>query len=119
MKKLFFLCVAGLILLTLTCGTSEFDITINVTNPQDLAVKYGGYYKLEATGDSIPMEGYTPGEYTFTMAKGDMVEGLVFKDTIDVIDTLNLQILADDDEKVNENVILPTPVGIQFQLTVE
>lgn len=119
MKKLIFLCLTGLMLLTLTCGTGDFDITINITNPQDLAVKYGGYYILEATGDSIPMEGYTPGEYTFTMSKGDKVEGFVFKDTTDVVDTLNFQLLADDEEKINESVTLPGPIGIQFQLTVQ
>ncbi len=119
MKRLFFLCLTGLMLLTLTCGTSDFDITINITNPQGKAVKYGGYYILEATGDSVAMEGYTPGEYTFTMGKDEQVNGLVYKDTTDIVDTLNFQLLADGEEKFNENVTMPFPIGIQFQLTVQ
>lgn len=121
MKKLVLPFLAVCVLLALNCGgTKEFDITIHLTNPQDKAVKFGGYYVLEDTGDSVTLEGYTPEEYNFTMEEGDKIHGVVYKDTVDVIDTLNFRLLADDVEKLNQNVIIPYPLAaIQFELTVE
>ena len=121
MNKLVLSFLVICVLLALNCGgTKEFDITMHLTNPNDKAVKFGGYYVLVETDDTVQVEGYTPEEYNFTVEEGDRIRGLVYKDTVDVIDTLNFRLLADDDEKFNLDVILPYPVeAIQFELTVE
>jgi hypothetical protein len=121
MKNVFLLLFTISMIFALRCSsTSEFDIVMNVTNPQGKAVKFSGYYLLEATGDSVPMGEYTPETYSFTMQKGDRCTGLVYKDTVDVTDTLNLRILSNDDEKVNLSVTFPYPLqAIQFDITAQ
>ena len=119
MKKLFLILFAGIMLLSLTCGgDTEADITINLTNPQDKAVKYNGYYILSATGDTVPMAGYTPGEYAFTLEKGDGASGIMYKDTIDIVDTLHFQLLLDGDEEVSQKTTMLIEI-IQFQITAQ
>ena len=119
MKKLFLILFIGIIIIISTCAKQQFDMTIRLTNPQGKAVKYGGYYKLEATGDSVSMAGYTPGEYTFTMKQGDVVSGICYKDTIDIVDTLNFKLLANDEQKLDINHLLPFPSYLIFQFEVE
>lgn len=121
MKKLMLFFFVLFMALALNCGgTKEFDVTMQLSNPQDKAVKFGGYYVLEETADSVPIQGYTPEEYNFTVEKGDKIHGQVYKDTVDVADTLNFKLLVDDEEKYDLNVTMPYPLqAIQFQLTVE
>lgn len=120
MKKLFLILFAGVILLSLTCGgDTEADITIDLTNPQDLAVKYNGYYILTtAPGDTVPMDGYTPDEYTFTLQEGDGASGMVYKDTIDIVDTLHFRLLMNGDEELSQKTTTLIEV-IQFQITAQ
>ena len=119
MKKLFLILFAGVMLLSLTCGgETEADITINLTNPQDKAVKYNGYYVLSATGDTVTMAGYTPEEYTFTLEKGDGASGRVYKDTIDIVDTLSFQLLMNGDEQASQKTTILIEI-IQFQITAQ
>lgn len=119
MKKLFLILFAGAMLLSLTCGgDTEADITINLTNPQDKAVKYNGYYVLSATGDTTTMAGYTPGEYTFTLEKGDGASGRVYKDTVDIVDTLSFQLLLDGATQLDTIVTIPGVI-IQFAVTAQ
>jgi hypothetical protein len=115
MKKLFSVLFMGIIVLSLHCGADSVDVRISLTNPNNKTVPFNGYYILTATSDSIVMDAATPGEYSFTLEKGDGVSGSVFKDTTDVVDTLHFQVFFGDEEKLSQKVTTLLEV-IQFQI---
>ncbi len=118
MKKLFLVFFMGIILLSLNCGTDSIDVKISLTNPNNKTVPFNGYYKLAATGDSVVMDAATPGEYTFTLEKGESLNGSVFKDTTDLVDTLHFQLFLGDEEKLSHKVTTSQEI-IQFQIEAQ
>lgn len=115
MKKLLFFVLACV--LVLACDSSK-EVTLSLTNPQDLSVSFSGYYLATATGDSVAMEGVTPREYTLSMEKGDGLTGMVYKDGANMTDTLHFRILVNGNEEVTQKVTTPAQI-IQFQITVQ
>jgi hypothetical protein len=115
MKKWCLILCAALIMFSITCGKKSVEITLSLTNPNNKAVPFDGYYKLPATGDSVAMDGATPEEYIFTLEKGENATGLVYKDTIDIVDTLHFRILFDGEEK---NSYKTTTLIEQIQFTI-
>ena len=108
------------ILLSLNCGKKEAEITLSLTNPEDKAIPFNGYYKLSATGDSVEMKDHTPKDYSFILKKGESASGMVYKDTADFIETLNFRILKDGKEMDNKSITVPTWIGgVQFQVTAQ
>jgi hypothetical protein len=66
------------------------------------------------------MVGHTPGQYTFTLAKGEAVHGIAYKDTTAGSEVLNFRLTANGDEKFNQNITLPTYLGgIYFELEAQ
>lgn len=115
MKKLFFFLLAGAVIIA--CDNSK-DVTLSLTNPQNLSVSFTGYYIVTATGDSVPMNGVTPREYNLSMEKGDGLTGMVHKDGANMTDTLHFQVLVNGEEEVTQKVTIPSQI-IQFQVTVQ
>lgn len=98
-QKLFML--AGLLSLSLTCAKTESTVTIRLTSPEARPVGFDGYYKVESTGDSLPLSGSTPAEYDATVrADNDRVDGVVGKTSQTDTDTLRLEILVDGRTRV-------------------
>jgi len=118
MKKLFLVFFMGIILLSLNCGADSVDVRISLTNPNNKTVSFNGYYILAATDDSIVMDAATPGEYTFTLEKGESASGSVLKDTTDTVDTLYFQLFMNDEEKLSQKVTTLLEV-IQFQIEAQ
>jgi hypothetical protein len=118
MKKTLLLIVIGILVSIYSCGSDTADVRISLTNPNDKAVPYSGYYKIAATGDSVAMQGATPGEYTFILEKGESATGRVLKDTTDVVDTLHFQIFLNDEEKLSQKVTNLTEI-IQFTIQAQ
>lgn len=118
MKKILLLIFIGLIISSLNCGSDSADVRISLTNPNNKAVPFNGYYILTATSDSVTMEGSTPGEYTFSLAKGESATGTVYKDTVDIIDTLYFQVFLNDEEQLSQKVTTLLEV-IQFQIQAQ
>ncbi|MDH5186340.1 MAG: hypothetical protein ACETVX_01100 [bacterium] len=118
MKKLLTLFFVAVIILSLNCGKKEAEIKLSLTNPQDLAIPFNGYYKLAATGDSVAMKDHTPKEYTFILKKGESASGIVYKDTADFTDTLHFRILQDDSEIMSKKMTSILD-AVQFQVTAQ
>jgi hypothetical protein len=120
LRKLLMLFFVVAILLSLNCGKDEAEITLSLTNPQDKAIPFNGYYKLSATGDSVEMKDHTPKDYSFILKKGESASGMVYKDTTAGLDTLNFKMLKDGKEMDSKSITLPTWLGgIQFQVTAQ
>lgn len=118
MKKLFSVFFMGIIVLSLNCSADSVDVSISLTNPNNKAVPFDGYYILTATSDSIVMDAATPREYSFTLEKGEGVSGSVFKDATDIVDTLHFQVFFGDEEKLSQKVTSMLQV-IQFQIEAQ
>jgi hypothetical protein len=118
MKKLFLLLFAGILLMNLNCGSSTADVRITLTNPNNKTVPFNGYYLIAATGDSVTMQGSTPGEYTFTLEKGESATGRVWKDTTDLVDTLHFQVFLNDDEQLSQKTTTLIEI-IQFSIQAQ
>ncbi len=108
---------AGMIILSLNCGKEEAEIKLSLTSPQNIAIPFNGYYKL-STGDSVAMKDYTPKEYNFILKKGESASGIVYKDTMNLTDTLHFQILKDGKEEISRKVTMLIEI-IQFQITAQ
>jgi hypothetical protein len=121
MKKFFLILFTGFIFLSLTCSTSK-DITLDLTNPQNIAVAFDGYYQIN-DGPQEAMTGTTPEEYILTLSKGDEVEGIVYKsDSTNFTDTLHFRILVEgaEQEGLTADIVIPTILGgVQFTLVVQ
>ena len=118
MKKLFLVFFMGIILLSLNCGVDSIDTRISLTNPNNKTIPFDGYYILTATSDSIAMNDVTPGEYMFILKRGESVNGSVWKDTTDFVDTLYFQLFLGDEEKLSQKVITSQEI-IQFQIEAQ
>jgi hypothetical protein len=118
MKKIILVLFAGILILSLNCGSDTADVRIDLTNPNNKAVPFSGYYIITATNDSVAMVGSTPGEYTFTLSKGESATGSIFKDTLDVLDTLHFQLFLNDEEKLTQKVTTMIEV-IQFSIQAQ
>jgi hypothetical protein len=121
MKKYISMLFAGLMILGLACSKSK-DITLELTNPQGIAVAFDGYYKINDEAE-VDMTGETPEEYDFTLEKGDDVMGLVYKsDTTNFTDTLHFQVFIDGEERsdLSADIVMPTLFfGIAFSFSAE
>ena len=62
---------------------------------------------MKIKGDSILLKDHTPKDYTFTVELGELIEGMVRKDTTDTADTLQLRVIYNDIEKVNKETANP------------
>jgi len=123
MKKYIALLFAGLLILGLACTTTASrEVTIDLSNPQDTAVAFDGYYQVNA-GAEEPMTGETPAEYIFELEEGDQVNGMVYKsDSTNLTDTLHFRVLVDGVEQSNlvADIIIPTELGgITFSFSVQ
>ncbi len=117
MKKYLLLVCAGLVLFGLSCPKKEFDVLLSFANPQSKSVPFNGYYLVSSTGDSVAMKGSTPGEYRLTAKSGEQINGTVYKDSPDLVDTLQFKISVDEEEKVNQRTTNRMLV-ISFQIDV-
>jgi hypothetical protein len=121
MKKVLLFLFAGLLAATVSCSQSK-DITLSLTNPQNTAVEFDGYFQVN-NGIQEAMTGTTPWEHTVIMEKGDELDGQVYKsDSTNFTDTLHFRILVDGEEQSNltADIILPTEVGgVQFHLALQ
>lgn len=103
-------------LLVVTCSSSK-DVVIRLTNPQVYpAIAYTGFYFDTETNDTTVLDGTTPREYMFTVGKNDVIEGSVHKDGPDVIDTLMVEILVDEETLLVNTVTVPSN-NIDFTIT--
>lgn len=103
MKSVALIVFAAFLLVYIGCGSEEeTSVSIRMTNPQGLTVPFYGYYRLSTATDSILMEGYTDDEYNFNLAGGESVEGWVYKDTTDVVDTLHVQMFVNGEVEMSE-----------------
>jgi hypothetical protein len=124
MKKIFKILFAAFLLLGLTCKVKQttFDVTLDLTNAQAIAVAFGGYYKIN-DGNEEAMTGTTPKAYDLILDKGDELTGVVYKsDSTNFTDTLHFRILINDEEQsgLTADVVIPTIAGgAQFQITVQ
>jgi hypothetical protein len=118
MKKIILLLFAGILISSLNCGSDTADVRIDLTNPNNKAVPFSGYYIITATNDSVAMVGSTPGEYTFTLSKGESATGLIYKNTADIVDTLHFQVFLNDEEKLSQKVTTLSEV-IQFSIQAQ
>lgn len=121
MKKLLALLFIGLLFVGISCSASK-DITISLTNAQDIAVDYDGYYQIN-NGTQESMTGSTPWEHVIVMEKGDVLDGQVYKsDSTNVTDTLHFALLVDGEEQsaLTADIIIPTELGgVAFHLEVQ
>jgi len=99
------------IFLSLTCTKEPYSVTIYFTSPNDIAVKHGGFYKIESTGDSIGMFGNTPNEYSCTLDRDDIMLGAYWKDTTEAQDTLHFELYVDGEIRINEYLTDPNSGG--------
>lgn len=119
MKRIVLMLFAASLLLYVGCGgEEEADISLTLTNPQGLAVPFNGYYILSTAPDTIDMVGYTDAEYNFTLASGESAHGMVYKDTIDVVDTLHFQAFVNGEEELSVKATTLLEV-IQFQVSAQ
>jgi hypothetical protein len=118
MKKILLLIFAGILITSLNCGSDTADVRITLTNPNNKAVPFSGYYIITTTSDSVAMEGSTPGEYSFILSKGESATGSIHKDTLDVVDTLHFQVFLNDEEKLSQKVTTMIEV-IQFSIQAQ
>lgn len=118
MKKMLLLLFSIIIIAGMNCGSDTADVRISLTNPNNKAVPFSGYYIITATSDSVVMEGSTPGEYTFSLSKGESATGSVFKDTVDVVDTLHFQLFLNDEEQLSQKTTTLLEV-IQFSVQAQ
>jgi hypothetical protein len=101
------------LLLSIHCAKEPYNVVISFTNPNDIPVKHGGFYKIESTGDSVGMYGYTPNQYTYTLDHEDVMVGAYQKDTSDVhnTDTLHFELYVDGEILVNNFLVTTDSVG--------
>jgi len=118
MKKILLLLFAGILISSLNCGSDTADVRISLTNPNNKVVPFSGYYIITATSDSVAMVGSTPGEYTFTLSKGESATGSIYKDTTDFVDTLHFQLFLNDEERLSQKVTSMIEV-IQFSIQAQ
>ncbi|HEX7320485.1 MAG TPA: hypothetical protein VF399_09045 [bacterium] len=116
MKRIIFAAFL-LLLLVAACSTSK-EVVLNLANPQDLSVSFSGYYILESTGDSVPMNGVTPRDYVLALERGDQITGKTHKGGSDMVDTLLFRVLVDDEEVLSQKTTLPSQV-IEFTVTAQ
>jgi hypothetical protein len=64
------------------------------------------------------MDAATPGEYTFTLERGEDVNGSVWKNTTDIVDTLHFQLFLGDEEKLSHKVTISQEI-IKFQIEAQ
>ncbi|MEO0225927.1 MAG: hypothetical protein ABIL05_03125 [candidate division WOR-3 bacterium] len=112
MKWLMILCMISLLEINLVgCSKNELDITLKLSNPQNKAVSYRGYYMNMEKGDSVVISGATPYEYKFNVRSGGLVKGAIYKESKDVIDTLLFQLFIEDDKRLEQSTVNPnTPI---------
>lgn len=101
MKCLLITSILCMAFLSLTCTKEPYDVTIYFTSPNDVEVKHGGFFKIESTGDSIGMFGYTPNSYSYTLERDDELHGAYWKDTTDTEDTLHFELYVDSEIRIN------------------
>ncbi|MGB3340198.1 MAG: hypothetical protein WBB37_01805 [bacterium] len=118
MKKIILLLFAGILVSSLNCGGNTADVRISLTNPNNKTVPFSGYYIITATNDSVAMVGSTPREYTLTLSKGESTTGSIYKNTVDVVDTLHFQVFLNDEEKLSQKVTTLIEV-IQFSIQAQ
>jgi hypothetical protein len=115
--------VAIILILTviaaLSC-TKTKEIEIRLTNPQNLALHFDGFYRVNSE-DSLQMTGTTPQDFDFSFKKGDQLIGQIWKsDSTNYSDTLRFQVFVDGVEHTNMNYSLIIPFSrIQFTLSVQ
>lgn len=118
MKTILLLFFAMILISSIHCGSDTADVRISLTNPNNKAVPFSGYYIITATNDSIVMEGSTPGEYTFNLSQGESATGSIYKDTVDVVDTLHFQLFLNDEEQLSQKTTTLFEV-IQFSIQAQ
>ena len=111
MKRFLLLCAVIGLFLSLTCTKEPYSITIYYTSPNSIDVRHGGFYKIESTGDSIGMFGYTPNEYECELDHDDVMLGAYWKDTTEAQDTLHFELYIDGELKINEFLTDPNSGG--------
>ncbi len=121
MKRIFALMSILVVIGLLVCSKSK-EVRISLTNPQNLAVAFDGYYILNQEPQEA-MTGTTPKDYEISMKKGDQLIGIVYKsDSSNLTDTLRFRIYIDEVEQssMSKDIILPTLMnGIGFQISVQ
>lgn len=123
MKKYIALLFAGIMILSLACTTTTSkEVTIELSNPQDIPVAFDGHYQVNAEPEEA-MTGETPAEYVFELEEGDQVDGMVYKsDSTNITDTLHFRVLVDGVEQSNlvADIVIPTALGgITFSFSVQ
>lgn len=119
MKSITLIVFAALLLMYVGCGgEEEAGVSLQVTNPQGLAVPFYGSYKISSAADSVIMDDYTDAEYNFTLSSGESAEGWLYKDTLDIVDTLHFQAFVNGEEEVSLKTTLPMQV-IQFSISAQ
>lgn len=123
MKKYIAQLFAGIIILGLACTTTASrEVTIDLSNPQNIAVAFDGFYQINDEPEEA-MTGETPAEYIFELEEGDQVDGMVYKsDSTNFTDTLHFRVLVDGVEQSNlvADIIIPTELGgITFSFAVQ
>ena len=119
MKSFFLVLFVALLLSHVGCGGEEgAGVSLRLTNPQNIAVPFHGYYQLSTAIDSVLMEGYTNDEYNFTLSSGESIEGWVRKDTTDTVDTLHCQVFVNGEEELSLKTTSMDEV-IQFDITAQ
>ena len=118
MNRLAWLVLAGFLLGAFACTSSEATVSIKLTNPQNLAVAFAGYYKVQSTGDSVWLADNTPCEYDITvLVAGDRVSGVIGKTSTTDTDTLKLQVLLNGKPEVSGATAMWF-LPMQFQLDI-
>jgi hypothetical protein len=102
----------------LTCQEEEAAVSLRLSNPQGKAVPFYGYYIMSTSTDTFFMDDYTPREYNFSLERGQSASGIMYKDTIDVVDTLQFEVFVNGEEHLNQKVTEITQV-IQFQVSAQ
>ncbi len=102
-------------LLVVTCSSSK-DVILSLTNPQGLNISYTGFYYDTETNDTTLLNGSTPRDYMLVLGKGDVIEGSVHKDGSDTIDTLQLEVIVDEETLMVQKVTIPS-MTIDFTVT--
>ena len=123
MKKYTALFFTGIIILVLACTTTTSrEITLDLSNPQDIAVAFNGYYQINDELQAT-ITGETPAEYVFELERGDEVDGAVYKsDSTNFTDTLHFRVLVDGVEQSDlaADIVIPAESGrITFYLSVQ
>ena len=118
MKKCLLLFIAVIVFMNIHCGSDTANVRISLTNPNDIAVPFSGYYIITTTSDSVVMEGSTPGEYTFSLSQGESATGQLFKNSVDIVDTLHFQLFLNDEEQLSQKTTTIQEV-IQFSIQAQ